>query len=338
MQIDIKNLSNSEIEISGEIPVDFFMSCEVEAVKNLSKEINIPGFRPGNVPEKILSEKIGRHSVLEEMAEIALRKFYLDILKEKKIDAIGRPEVVITKIADNNPLGFKIKTAVMPKFELGDYKKIAGKEMKEKKEEIIIDNKEIDASLEYLRKSRSQKNEKGEDMLLELNDDFAKMVGNFENIDALKNTIQENLKQEKEMKLKSKKRIKILDEIIKSNKIDIPAILIDAEKNKILNETKSNIENMGLKWGDYLSHLKKNEEEISAGLEESAIKRIKYGLILNKIAENEKINVLEEEIEKEADKMTAFYEKTGQKIDREPLRDYIYNILLNEKVFNLLEC
>lgn len=134
MQIEIKKLPDSEIEITGEIEAGDFESCRQTAMENISKEIKMDGFRPGKIPEKILIEKIGENSILEETAETALRKFYPKILAENKIHAIGRPEIIITKIARNNPLGFKIKTAIMPEIELADYKKIAKEAMADKNE------------------------------------------------------------------------------------------------------------------------------------------------------------------------------------------------------------
>src|SRR3989344_8308542 len=63
--------------------------------------------------------------LLEEAAEIALSEEYPNILDEHKIDAIGRPEINITKIGVGSPLEFKIKTALLPEVKLVDYKKVA---------------------------------------------------------------------------------------------------------------------------------------------------------------------------------------------------------------------
>ena len=343
MQVDIKKLDNSEIEITGEIQAGDFESFSQEALKNISKDIKIDGFRPGNIPEKILIDKVGEGAVLEEMANFSLRKFYQKIIEENNIKAIGKPEIVITKIARNNPLGFKIKTAVMPDIILPDYKKIA-KETMETPEEIKVEEKEIDNALEYLRKSRATKNEKGEMILPEIDDNFVKTLGKseegkniFENISDLRKVIHENLMNEKKTKEKEKKRIKILDKIIKEIKTEIPEVLIESEKNKLLNEAKFNIEQMGLEWNKYLEHLKKTEEEILKEMDNDAVKRVKYGLILNEISTKEKINVSQQELETETDKMAEFYKKSGHNLDREKIKSYVYGILSNEKIFKFLE-
>ncbi len=336
MQIKIEKLSGSEIEIVGEITADDFESKREVALKEISTGVNIPGFRPGHIPEKVLADNIGEQVILEKMAEMCLQKAYLSIIEENKIEAIGRPEITITKIAAKNPLCFKIKTAVLPEMELPDYKNIASQTMK-KKEDVSVEDKEIEQTIDYLRKSRARKDEQGKEILPDLNDEFVKGLGQFKDVNDFKNKIKENILLDKKMKMKEKKRLEILDKIISSMKIEVPGILIEAEENKILNETKDNISQMGMKWDDYLKHVKKTEEEMLAGWENDAVKRIKHGLVLNKMVEAEKIEVPEADINKETEKIVEHYKKGGQDVDRNRVREYTYNMLKNEKLFQLLE-
>lgn len=247
--LEIKKLPGSEAEIAGEIEADIFEGFRGEAIKKLSAGIKIDGFRPGNVPEKILIEKVGEDAVLGTMAEIALQKTYPRILEENKIFAIGRPQITITKIARNNPLGFKIKTAVMPEIQLPDYKKIASK---------------------------------------------------------IEKAEEDGLEEEK-IKTRGKRRVEILEKIAEAAKIDIPKIILEAEKKN--------------------------------GDEKNAEKRIKFSMILGEIAKSEKLEVSDEELNKEINKITEFYKNSGASngIDEGRVRDYAYGILMNEKVFKFLE-
>lgn len=336
MNVEIKKLPDSEVEITGEISAGDFESFYGKALKEFSGNIKIDGFRPGNVPEKILIEKVGERALLEKMAEMALQKYYPEVIEEKKIKAIGRPEIIITKIARNNPLGFKIKTAVMPDIELADYKSIA-KEIMKKEEEIKVEEKEIEEVIEHLRKARASKDEKGELVLSEINDDFAKSLGNFKNLEALKDTLKNNIFEEKKIKTKEKKRAEALEKIAESSKIEIPRIIIESEKEKMTEETRANIIGTGLKWEDYLNHIKKTEEELKRDWESDAIKRVKFGLILNEITEKEKIEVPEEELNRETERLLEYYKNSMENIDKDRAKSYTYGVLRNEKVFNLLE-
>ena len=206
MKIEIKNLENSEIEIVGEIPAEKFEKWRGKAVKDISSSAEIPGFRKGMAPENVIVQKFGEMAVLEEMAELALAASYSEILEKNNINAIGQPQVSITKIAKNSPLGFKLKTAIMPEISLPDYKKIAG-EVSSTKEEIVVTDEEVSKVIDGIRRQREGKatGAKDETPLAPLTDEIAKSLGDFKGVDDLKTKIRENLAAEKEWRDKQKK-------------------------------------------------------------------------------------------------------------------------------------
>ena len=127
MKLTVKKLPKSEIEIEGELDSVVFESYFSKALKMLGENLKLDGFRKGKIPENVLLSNIPEAQILGEMAEMALGEYYPKILEENKIDAISRPEISITKLARKNPLGFKIKTAVLPIIKLPDYKNSAKK-------------------------------------------------------------------------------------------------------------------------------------------------------------------------------------------------------------------
>ncbi|HEU0085655.1 MAG TPA: trigger factor [Candidatus Paceibacterota bacterium] len=160
IQVKINKLPKSEIEIEGELPAETVEAYFPKALAAIGANIEMDGFRKGKVPENILLAKIGEMGVLEEVAEMALGENYPKILEENKIDAIGRPEIAITKLARNNPLGFKIKTAVLPEMTLPDYKNIAKEVVVEStaaRADITVTDEEIENTIIDIRKSRAPK-------------------------------------------------------------------------------------------------------------------------------------------------------------------------------------
>ena len=94
---------------------------------------------------------------------------------------------------------------------------------------------------------------------------------------------------------------------------------------------------MGLKWEDYLSRVKKSEAEINEELKKDALKRVWFALVLDAVAKKENIEVSDEQIEKKEDEIMASYsEEQKNKLDRERLKIYTYDVLRNEKVFIFL--
>ena len=116
---------NSQIKIEGEIPFAELEKHREKAIQHIGKDMEIDGFRKGNVPTKVIVEKVGEMAVLSEMAERALALAYPEALKHHNIEAIGYPQIAITKIAQDNPLGFTATVAILPEIALPNYKKIA---------------------------------------------------------------------------------------------------------------------------------------------------------------------------------------------------------------------
>lgn len=280
--LEIKLLPNSEVEIIGEISAEIFMSGKNQALAEFSEKVEIDGFRKGKIPEDILIKNVGLDAVLEKMAIVALEKEYPKIIKEYKIKAVGRPEIIITKLAENNPLGFKIKTSVLPEIILPDYKSIA--------------KKTINAP--------STPGVEGE---------------------------------ENQLKEKERRRIGFLEKIAEEIKQNMPKFLVDLEKDKMAAEMKSNVIQTGIKWDDYLKHIKKTEEELKKDWENDAAKRVKYGLILDEMTEREKIETMPEELEKETAAMIEYHKNLGQNLDKERVKNYLRGIMRNEKLFQILE-
>src|SRR3989344_5864541 len=89
-------LPDSEAAITGEIALPFLHTSRAEALEHLNKHTELPGFRPGHIPEDVLTKKLGEMRVWEETAEVALAREYANIIEESNIKAIGRPAVSIT--------------------------------------------------------------------------------------------------------------------------------------------------------------------------------------------------------------------------------------------------
>src|SRR3989344_3983803 len=133
----------SAVLIEGELPFSYLEEHRERAVKNLAKHIKLDGFREGHVPEKMLVERVGEMAILTEMAEQALKIAYPQIVEKNELDVIGYPEISITKIAKDNPLGFKAKVAVVPPVTLPDYLAIA-KEKNLGRESDEVTDKEVE--------------------------------------------------------------------------------------------------------------------------------------------------------------------------------------------------
>lgn len=335
-KIEVKELENSEIEITGEILKEKMEQARKLAIEKIQKEVEIPGFRKGNVPENILIQNVSEMKILNEAAEIALQEEYPNILIENKIQAIGYPQIQITKIALGSELGFKIKTAVMPQVELSDYKKISEKEVKKNSEEKTeATGKEVEEAIENIQKSMVAQENKGdkEAPLPELNDEFVKKLGKFENVDQFKKQLKENIEAEKKRVKREKLRSGIIEEIIKESKISLPEVMVQGELSKMIAQMKDDVERANLKFDEYLKQIKKTEDDLKKEWRENAEKRAKMQLILNKIAVEEKIEANKDQVKKEVEHIMSHHKEAN----KDQVKIYVETMLTNEEVFQFLE-
>lgn len=342
MSIEIKKLPGSLVEIVGEVDAITFEGYRAHVVEEISKTLEVPGFRKGHVPLNMIPKYVSEMSILEEMAEHALAELYPKLLDEHKIDAIGRPSIGITKIAANNPLGYKITAAVLPEVKLPDYKKIAQAENK-KYEEPKVDEAEVDNALLEIRRMRHAQAQTatGETPALKTSDEnlppidetFLKSLGDFKDEAELRAKIADNLKAEKMHREKEKVRIATLEKLISETPIEVPEILIVGELENLTERLRADVTRMGLTFEGYLQHLAKSEEDFKKELRPDAEKRAKVELIVAEIAKSEKLVPEDKDIEHE----TAHLIQHQPEADPIRARIYITHMLTNEKVFQMLE-
>ena len=340
---DTKNLPDCEVEITAEIEESALETYKTKAFKKIKEIAELPGFRKGHVPDGILKEKFGELGILEDATELAINDCAIEIIAESKVNFLGRPNITISKIAIGSPIEFKIQVTTMPEVKLPDYKKIAKKENSKEEKVEEVTEKQIEETIEQIRKMYSEQNhvhapgeehKEGETLPLpEINDEFVKKLGDFKDVTDFKIKLKENIAKEKEFKTKDKKRLKIIEEIIKDSKIDMPKAITESELDKMEGQFKADIAQMGLQPEDYLKHIKKTWEELRNEWRPDAEKRAKTQIILQKISLEEKLELDKEAVEKEIKHLEEQYKSA----DPERIRAYVEMIHSNEAVIKFLE-
>lgn len=310
-KIKVERLPDSEAVITGELTLNLINEIRPAALKGLNNSVEIAGFRSGNIPESVLIKHVGEMRILEEISELALAREYGSILHEAKLSPIGRPQVAITKLAPGIPLEFKITVTLEPEFDLPDYKKIAKESKVEEKLEVT--DAEVDAVLEEIKKQGWEpKLKEGEN---------------------LRDKAKENLEAEKKHRAMEKKRLAIVDALVKATEVKLPKLMIEAELARMLGQFRDDVERHGMKWDEYVKSINKSEEDIKSEWRDKAEQRVKAELIMMKIAETEKLEPTNEELEHEASHLLSHHK------DADPMRVrlYVYQMLKTQMVLEFLE-
>lgn len=146
MKVTAERIDNHKTVLNFEIPQTEVSKAMEKAYRKLANQVNIPGFRKGKAPRKVVEMRIGKEALLDEAFEILAPEVYTKALKEQEITPVGRPEIEVVTLAEDQPLVFKATVIKMPEVTLGQYKELAVE-----KNVAEITDADVDAELEKNR-------------------------------------------------------------------------------------------------------------------------------------------------------------------------------------------
>lgn len=122
MKVNAEKIDKHKVVLEMEIPQPEVSKALDKAYHKLANQVNIPGFRKGKVPRSILEKRIGKEALLDEAFEIVAPRFYAQALQEQGIEPVGRPQIDVLTLQEDQPLVFKATVIAKPEVVLGEYK------------------------------------------------------------------------------------------------------------------------------------------------------------------------------------------------------------------------
>jgi len=129
----VENISPSRIKITIEMPFAELQSSLDSAYARISSQVNIPGFRKGKIPTRIIDQRVGRGVVLEEAVNDAIPSGLAQAMIENKIVQLGRPEVDVTTLDEETGLIFTAELDIRPEFDLPKFDSL----------KVVVDDAEV---------------------------------------------------------------------------------------------------------------------------------------------------------------------------------------------------
>lgn len=414
MKLLEKKKKNATIFLKLKADKNDIKEYKKNAINYYKNNLEFEGFRKGKAPDNIVVKKVGEKEINLYAKKMLIYDYLMNFLKTEGIKSLNYDPVVNIKEDV-----FNIKIFLDPEVKLCDYKKI-----KSKMEKINVEKKDIESTLEELRRKNAIKKEilepskkgdfitldfdfqkdgkpiqglgaknfvlkigqgllfeefeknliglkKGEtkrfslvippnfykkelqgkeveiflkvkkverDFFPELNDEFARSISKFKNLDELRKSIKQGIKKEKQELQKRDILNKKLEEIIKNSSFEIHEHILEQELNYILMEIDASLKERGLNLEIYIKNFVKDKNKFLENLKKEAEKRVKIKLVIRKIAENESLvpdnkevtNFLNEKLK------YAYNIKELKKIKPERLMEAAREELLQKKVINFL--
>lgn len=146
MPSTVEQLNPSRVKITVEVPFGDLKPNLDKAYRDLASQVQIPGFRKGKVPSRILDQRFGRGAILSEALNDAIPDLYNTAVTDNNLNPLAQPEVEVTKLEDGDLVEFTAEVDVRPEFDVPSFDTISATV-----DAIEISDEAVDERLEALR-------------------------------------------------------------------------------------------------------------------------------------------------------------------------------------------
>lgn len=124
MEVSVKDLENQQVELNITVPAAELEKAYDAAAKRIAGRVNIPGFRKGKAPKKIVERHVGKQNIMTDAFEVVAPKAFNEALDQEKIEIVTRPDIDVDTLELGKDLVFKAVATKKPEVELGEYKNL----------------------------------------------------------------------------------------------------------------------------------------------------------------------------------------------------------------------
>ena len=122
MSLQVENLEHNMVKVTIEVDAAKLDAAITKAFNKKKNQFNIPGFRKGKVPQKLIEKEYGVEIFYEDAANILIPEAYEAEMKDCDLEIVSRPEIDVVQLEKGKPFIFTAELAVKPEVTLGDYK------------------------------------------------------------------------------------------------------------------------------------------------------------------------------------------------------------------------
>ncbi|MDW7981345.1 MAG: trigger factor [Thermomicrobium sp.] len=147
MKVTVERLPQSTVRLDITADTEEFNAALERAYRRVSRQVQVPGFRPGRAPRALVERRVGRAVIVAEAQRELLDRLYREALRQHQLVPVSDPEV---EVYQDEPLAFRVDVQVYPQVDLDGYRDI-----RVAPREVSVTEEEVDRVLEELRRSRA---------------------------------------------------------------------------------------------------------------------------------------------------------------------------------------
>lgn len=167
MNATVTPVDQHKVTLTIEVPAKDVTKGIQQAVKRIAGQVNIPGFRKGKAPRRILEMNFGKEAILEEAFDVIAGRAYQEALTANEINPVSEPEIERVTFEEGKDLVFKATLTKRPEVTLGEYKGLEAE-----KQDATVTDEQIQEQLDNIRNQQAKMVVADADAKLQ-KDDFA---------------------------------------------------------------------------------------------------------------------------------------------------------------------
>ena len=416
--MSVKNcekLEKSRVALTVEVDAETFEAAIEKAYRKVRNQVNVPGFRKGKAPRKMIESLYGVGVFYDEAINIAMPEAYAAAVESEKLEVVGYPEVELLDVGKDG-FSFKATVPVYPEVTLGQYKGLEApkaevkvpaadvnqrlKDMAERNSRLVSVDRKVKkgdvANIDYegFDNGKPFDGGKGEGFDLEIgsgsfvpgfedqiigmkaeeekdiditfpedyhkdlagkavvfhvkvnavkvkevpaiDDEFAKDVSEFDTLADLKKDIKAKMTADRQQAVDRAFEDDLMGKVADGITCDVPDAMVEEQAKRFVENLKLQIQQQGIPYEQYLKLTNMTEEDLLGQAQEPALRQVKLGLAMDAIAKAENVEVSEEEINAEYDKMAEQYGMKAEDLKKYITADSIRGQLTNQKVVKIV--
>ncbi|MCD4811665.1 hypothetical protein K8R14_03620 [bacterium] len=316
------------IVLTISVPRESFDKSYNAVLKDQTKDSNVKGFRKGKVPTDLLEPSM--KSMLQFDTFEKLAPMYINTaIQKEKIELIAPPKYSeLPKFDGKDDLEFKVETTIMPKFKLGNMKKV-----KVEKETVEIEQKDVDQAIKELKTNNETKAKS-------ICDSWAKEIAkklelkDIKSLEDLKKEIERILTTQKEQMLMQSYQENALKQAINLSDIKVPQAAIEFEAKEREKAFEQDMQQRGVKVEDFIKQSGIDMEQMREAWLKDAKEALESDVFLTLYADTKDIKVEKEDIDKKIEVIKKTQPDVDQSIfDNEQWLEYVQRVERKEKAF-----
>ena len=416
--MSVKNcekLEKSRVALTVEVDAETFEAAIEKAYRKVRNQVNVPGFRKGKAPRKMIESLYGVGVFYDEAINIAMPEAYAAAVESEKLEVVGYPEVELLDVGKDG-FSFKATVPVYPEVTLGQYKGLEApkaevkvpaadvnqrlKDMAERNSRLVSVDRKVKkgdvANIDYegFDNGKPFDGGKGEGFDLEIgsgsfvpgfedqiigmkaeeekdiditfpedyhkdlagkavvfhvkvnavkvkevpaiDDEFAKDVSEFDTLADLKKDIKAKMTADRQQAADQAFEDDLMGKVADGITCDVPQAMVDDQAKRFVENLKLQIQQQGIPYDQYLKLTNMTEEDLLGQAQEPSLRQVKLDLAMDAIAKAENVEVSEEEIEGEYNKMAEQYGMKAEDLKKYITADSIKAQLTNSKVVKIV--